>query len=67
MLLNILFAQCVKQSLETLAVKNAEEKYRLTQTDRFSGGLMQKIGLELSLESNVELSWHGRINKKMMS
>ena len=64
MLLNILFAQYVKQSLETLAVKNAEEKYRLTQTDRFSGVLMYKIGLELSLESNVELSWHGRINKK---
>ena len=36
MLLNILFARCVKQSLETLAVKNAEEKYRLTQTNRFS-------------------------------
>ena len=31
-MLNILFARCVKQSLEILAVKNAEEKYRLTQT-----------------------------------
>lgn len=33
MLLNVLFARCVKQSLETLAIKNAEENYKLTQTE----------------------------------